>query len=666
MVDRLKRCVAALLALAVLAMLVTAEGASAQNSRRSAGPQASGSLVAFRSEADLRRFLRRQRPPPSPPPPPPPPPPPGASSTPVVGEQEIELQQANVAEELVRDLPGATANPGITNTQEANVDEGGIVKVIGQHLVILRRGRLFTVSYAGRTMRPVDSINAFPPGVSGADSWYDEMLVAGDLIVVVGYSYARGGTEINRFRMSPDGRLRFQDGWQLRSSDYFSVRNYASRLIGNRLIFYTPLNLGWAGDPLNSLPGLRKWEGRRDQFFRRIARPNQIFIVPGMRRLTYSSDIHIDTLHSVTTCDLAAAELDCSAVGVLGPASRTFYVSPGAVYLSVVDFWGGEGRSGFPDAFLYRLPLGSERPSAIGTRGGPVDQFAFREDTADGMLNVLVRVQAGGDAMGGPEVSGGRIALLRLPIAEFGDGESSAPSSRYRPLPSLPGSSWSFRNRFVGDHILYGGGRFREGQREAPVVVAPVRGGPPTILNLRHAVGRIDIIGRDAIVIGSDAGENLGFTAVELPRAGQPALGDRFVLPAASEGETRSHAFFFRSDSPDGASGLLGLPIARAADPSYRRFFGSAAAMLFLRRDDRRFARAGELAAEVRGVTDDGCEASCVDWYGNARPIFLGGRIFALLGYELVEGRFADGAISEIGRISFAPPPAPRRRGQEQ
>ena len=27
-----------------------------------------------------------------------------------------------------------------------------------------------------------------------------------------------------------------------------------------------------------------------------------------------------------------------------------------------------------------------------------------------------------------------------------------------------------------------------------------------------------------------------------------------------------------------------------------------------------------------------------MDWYGNARPIFIGDRTFALLGYELVEG----------------------------
>ena len=34
----------------------------------------------------------------------------------------------------------------ITNTQHAGVDEGGIVKLHGDHLVVLRRGRLFTIA----------------------------------------------------------------------------------------------------------------------------------------------------------------------------------------------------------------------------------------------------------------------------------------------------------------------------------------------------------------------------------------------------------------------------------------------------------------------------------------------------------------------------------------
>ena len=84
--------------------------------------------------------------------------------------------------------------------------------------------------------------------------------------------------------------------------------------------------------------------------------------------------------------------------------------------------------------------------------------------------------------------------------------------------------------------------------------------------------------------------------------------------------------------------------------------------MLFLTRRDGHLAEAGALAARtVAGNdADDGCQASCVDWYGNARPIFLGDRMLALLGYELIEGTRRGGRVSEIGRVDFAPAPATR------
>ena len=46
--------------------------------------------------------------------------------------------------------------------------------------------------------------------------------------------------------------------------------------------------------------------------------------------------------------------------------------------------------------------------------------------------------------------------------------------------------------------------------------------------------------------------------------------------------------------------------------------------------------------------------ASCVDWYGNARPLFVRDRIIALLGYELVEGSSKGDRIAEVHRVSFA------------
>jgi hypothetical protein len=80
-----------------------------------------------------------------------------------------------------------------------------------------------------------------------------------------------------------------------------------------------------------------------------------------------------------------------------------------------------------------------------------------------------------------------------------------------------------------------------------------------------------------------------------------------------------------------------------------------SAAIVFLRNANDRFEPLGKLASTARAVADDDCKASCVDWYGNARPLFLGGRVLALMGYEIVEGRLDGGAIRETKRVSFSP-----------
>ena len=77
--------------------------------------------------------------------------------------------------------------------------------------------------------------------------------------------------------------------------------------------------------------------------------------------------------------------------------------------------------------------------------------------------------------------------------------------------------------------------------------------------------------------------------------------------------------------------------------------------MLFVRNAGGAFAPLGELAAHDERAADDSCRASCVDWYGKARPLFLAGRVFALLGYEPVEGRQQEGRVEEVRRVDYVP-----------
>jgi hypothetical protein len=623
--------------LAVCVALAALVAASAEAAAVSTAPRKT--LAAFASEQELADLFRRW-----------------AEEAARRRDQQraLRLQSGTLAEAPASAAPAPAAqesvaakDESVTNVQHAGVDEGGIVKVHGDHLVILRRGRLFTVAIGDRDLRPVSYADAFGPDVEPRGAWYDEMLVSADTIIVVGYSYLRGGTEIGLFDISRNGRLAHRATYHLRSNDYYSSRNYASRLIGTKLVFYSPHHLNpWGGDPYAAMPALRRWRpGALPADFRRIAPATRI----------YRTDEPLDpfrgvALHSVTICDLAKPEMDCETTAVLGPPGRVFYVSPESVFVWTTA-WRRGPQTGAPASAVFRIPLDGSAPSALKTAGSPIDQFSFHQD-GEGMLNVLVRSNGRGDGMWAAETNAGDLALLRVPLASFSDGRDSAPADAYRALPRPAGQA--LQSRYVGRYLLYGGGTgWRRPQTSTQSRVYAVRyaSGDVFALPLVHAVDRIEALGSNALVAGSD-GRDLHLTSVRLARL--PVAVDRYTRKDAAQGETRSHGFFYKPESD--YDGLLGLPIVAGDEPGARHLRKTSAALLYLRNRGLALSELGALEAQP-GEADraDACRASCVDWYGNSRPLFLRGRVFALLGYELVEGRVGAGRIVETRRVSFAP-----------
>jgi Beta propeller domain len=559
-------------------------------------------------------------------------------------QQESAAVVTNLPQEHAKTV--ATKNESITNTQEAGVDEGGIVKLHGDHLVVLRRGRLFTVKIGDGSLQPISAVDAFAPDIDPRSTWYDEMLVSEDTIAVIGYSYERGGTEVGLFQIDDSGKLAYRSTYHLRSNDYYSSRNYASRLIGSKLIFYTPLYLSvGAENPFESFPAVRKWhKGAKSQEFQRIVSATRVYRPEHELNASYGT-----ALHTVTVCDLANGGFACQATGVLGPAGRVFYVSENAVYVWVNE-WVQRGQKMSSDSMVYRMPLDGSGPSALRVSGSPVDQFSFLESD-DSYLNVLVRSDSVGDGMWGAEVAAGDVALMRVPLASFSDGSEVVPSTNYRKLRKPVG--YTFQNRFVGDYLLYGTGSGwgePENKDRSSLYVVGWAGGEGHQILLAHGVDRIEQMGADAVVVGTD-GKDLHFTSIRLDDS--PSIADTYSRKDASQGELRSHGFFYKPDGAD--SGVLGLPISVPARAGYRHLFESSAAILFLRNDGLHFEEAGELAAHSDRAVDDACRASCVDWYGNARPLFVRGRVLALLGYEIVEGTLNDGRMRELRRVNYAP-----------
>ena len=541
-------------------------------------------------------------------------------------------------------LAKAEEKESVTNTQHAGVDEGGIVKVHGDHLVVLRRGRLFTVAIGDGALRPISAVDAFAPDIDPRGTWYDEMLVSKDTVVVIGYSYQRGGTEVGLFDITDDGRLTYRSTYHLRSNDYYSSRNYASRLVGNKLIFYSPqyVYTGYQ-NAIQSFPAVRKWHrGANPEEFERI--------VPATRVYRPETEVNFSfgmALHTVTVCDLANGGFDCQATTVIGPPGHVFYVSPDSVFVWATAF----GHNGENNSLVFRMPLDGSGPSALRVSGSPVDQFSFLQ-SEDEHLNVLVRSRSKGDGMWQAEVATGDVALMRIPITSFSDGSETVPSFRYRPLPKPYG--YGFQNRFVGNYLIYGTGNGwgypRDKMDKWNLFVADYKRGNSHQLQLGHGVDRIEQMGSDAVIVGTD-GKNLHFSSLHL---GQwPEIVSRYTREEASQGELRSHGFFYKPDGDNG--GMLGLPISVPGRAGYKHLFETSAAILFLRNDSLQFREIGELGSQPEKAVEDQCRASCVDWYGNARPLFLRGRVFALLGYEIVEGKLDDGRMHELRRVNYAP-----------
>jgi hypothetical protein len=251
------------------------------------------------------------------------------------------------------------------------------------------------------------------------------------------------------------------------------------------------------------------------------------------------------------------------------------------------------------------------------------------------------------------EGAAGDVALMRVPVSSFSDGSQTVQADNYRALPKPNG--YTFQNRFVGEHLLYGTGSGWGHPSDAAIsdlfaVRWADRKNGVDQISLPHGVDRIEQMGSHAVVIGTD-GKDLHFSSVRLGRSAD-VIG-RYTREGASQGELRSHGFFYKPDGPN--TGTLGLPISRPGRPGYRHLFESSAAILFLRNNELEVQVVGELGAQPERAVDDACRASCVDWYGNARPLFVRGRLLALLGYEIVEAFRDDGRIHEMRRVNYAP-----------
>jgi hypothetical protein len=603
-------------------------------------------------------------------------------------------------------------NPSITNNQMRGVEEGDIVKQIDHYLLVLQDGRIFVIDMqgrggvrSGRRLALTDRANVYRNPRSGI--WYDEMLVFGDRVLITGFSYEGGATELAVFRLGESGRLAREGVFRISSNDYYSDTNYSTRLIGGNLVTYTPLRVSDMAPAGYRWPVIRRWlaeddareiaEGRADRRERdergEVAGPP---LLDAARIYRPVADTDDPVIHTVSVCPLdstaSGAALICRTTAFAGPNPVQWYVTNTDVFLWAAaepDYRNVEecrpgansALADFAPAYLYRVPVSGARPDLIAARGAPPDQFAMQSDGTS--FQALLRMEPANceQRYDAPP----RLNFFSVPLARLGPTLAAAPDSAFTDLPSTSGR-WVV-SRFTDRYLVYGGlSQYRGGfpdlddysedyrrqvldmLRPRPAYLVPVaRPSAVRPIDIGHTVIRAERVADDIVLTGYRDRGGLIVTLIDLD--GRPGIASSLRLAGRYESEGRSHAFNSLIE-PDG-SGLMGLPtVPRIADSNREYWRSRASDLSFLAVDsdgqleaigalERRFdyvegydeARGG---ADEDGVPGYQCEVSCIDWYGNSRPIFTDGRIFALSGTELIEGRVERGRIREVQRLNIA------------
>jgi hypothetical protein len=573
------------------------------------------------------------------------------------------------------------ANPEITNNQNIGVDEGGIVKQVGNFLLTLQEGRIFVVNTKAEGSNPLkltDRFNVYRSKDTGA--WYDEMLVSGNRVLITAYSYEDQATEISVFTLSDQGKLSRNGRFMLSSYDYFSSENYATRLVGDNLVIYTPHSVldlnpterqSWPS--LTVMADANAKQGKATPLFNE----SDIY-APGY-------DYPFMMVHAVSVCSLknvtSADQVGCKTTSFIGAQSLEFYVSGQDAFIWSAGMepyssddepklqYDDRGTKCIParnppqptKAAIYRVPLSGEAPSMLGVRGTPIDQFSM--ESRDGRFMMLVD-QSTVDCKRSE-----KLTFLNIGLDAFAGQYEERKSEDYVILPKIDDQAPV--NRFVGDWLLIGSNQsfgsnyddFATPQLRNPetkkwnerLIAVPINDPKSAqTLPLPFYTQRIERAGGNAVLTGHDQEQaSLHFVMINL-NARNASLGASLKIDGMQESESRSHGYGASIDNT--GNGLIGIPTEKASPSglTWSSNESDTSDISFIKVSPTALTEAGRFTVNGREPSNGyRCEVSCIDWYGNARPIFTGGRIFGMMGTELVEGRMERGEMQTIHRLDL-------------
>ncbi len=540
----------------------------------------------------------------------------------------------------------------VTNNQVQGVDEGDIVKVYENYLIILRNGKLYSIDIgneSGDFLQPIDSINAFHTGWVH-DVWLDELLIDDGLILITGFNYEEDVTEIIRLKINEQGEFNYIDTHLINSEDYYSESNYSSRLIDHQLVTYFPGELIYSKDFEFKFPKIAQlpidFKGSYEDLnwsdlikIENIYHPSQTLLDP--------------YLHTFLKCNIHEPILNCNALGLISNQNVERFVTPQYIYLST-SAWSSRLLFADSDFNEYETINDDDMVEYMDDYEGKlfrIDHKYFVVDQTN--IDVVPLNQFSFHQLGDVLYILGEnneFKLVKVPSRHF---DAQYETSAIDVVTLNKQDAWQFKNKFINDHLVLVHSEINDTESSLVETIS-LNSELKNQTTLGYIVERIEIVGKNIFTSGYNSltdDEQYDRLYVGLLSPNDASVLNEGYINGIVEGESRSHAFNTRKL---GSNRIIGFTSKPAVSEQYGNdyYYDEPSEVTFIGGRPYDLNLFGHVKRQVNDE-ESSCEVSCDDWYGNTRPFFIGDRIFALSGFELIEVKIENQNLYEIDRIEF-------------
>jgi len=564
------------------------------------------------------------------------------------------------------------AEESITNNQEKGVDQGDIIKRLGDYLLVLRKGVLYSVFMGNEHNSEMRLITKLPVQSNGEDhdSWYDELLVNDNLLLVIGFSYDLDASEMVFFKLSPDGSFAFHQRYLIKADDYYDSENSATRIVDGKLIMVFPT---WADtDELRESIIEGKVNARTVGLYRtNSSLPELIELVSNQDWIQTSQklddyDIPISQVFSCPLDSIKHDHLSCSSVNLLGARGK-FYVSPSAVYIwdsnsprsldyrridpdryallsrqGALDKWENDSNA----SVIYRVPHDDSAVSAVVVQGEPLNQFSFQEKgTRFAVISTLYREdndQYFHDTYG-----------LEFPLSTFSASSIEIEPDQYTLISS--NNDRPSANRFLNKQVFVSTSMLDDNLGlKTDVRIWDIESNNVEAFDADFDIQAFHPLGENMLAMGADQRMSLvleSWSTGPLPKSLQ-------IQKFPNYSSTESRSVGFNSSQYDEAT-VFGIPIIEHEDVDVRQshYWGDDELPMdiafFESSQAGTFKGVGQLLGSREKFKEDDCKVSCVDWYGVARPFFIGEYIYGLIDFEILKAIYSETEINTLQRLNI-------------